>query len=167
MVGWRRLATTPEARSRTWRGGGRVMKAMLPPPGVTSLRKEMDRLFDRIWDGDEFTTMGEWNPLIDFRETKDTLIAKVEVPGIEPKDIQVTLENGVLTIKGEKRKDLEEKDEKFYRMERSYGSFARSIRLPIHVETQKVIATFKDGLLTVVMPKAPEAKGTTIPIQMK
>jgi len=103
---------------------------------------------------------------MDVSETKDALTARLEVPGIEVKDIQILLQNGVLTIKGEKRKETEEKDEKFYRMERTHGTFLRALRLPAPVDGARVQATFKNGVLTVLMPKAAEAKGATIPIQI-
>lgn len=141
------------------------MNGLMTLPTVTSLRREMDRVFDRLWEGDAFGQMGEWNPSTDLSETKDALVAKIEVPGIEPKDIHVNLENGVLTIKGEKRQETEKKDEHFYRMERSYGSFVRSIRLPVMVDAAQVSATFKNGLLTITMPKSAEARGTEIPVK--
>jgi HSP20 family protein len=114
---------------------------------------------------DTFLALGEWAPEMDLAETKDALVVKAEVPGIEPKDIQLSLKDQVLTIKGEKKQEKEEKDEHYYRMERSYGSFSRSIRLPSPVDEAKVSATFKNGLLTVTLPKTPAAKGTTIPIK--
>jgi HSP20 family protein len=143
------------------------MKALMPT-GMTSLRKEMDRLFDRFWDGDlEFTEVGEWRPVMDVSETKETLNVKVEVPGIEPKNVHVLLENGMLTIKGEKKQEVEEKDERFYRMERCSGTFMRALRLPVPVDATKVKAVFTNGVLTITLPKVAEAKGTTIPIRIE
>lgn len=141
------------------------MNALMSPPVVTSLRKEMDRLFDRLWDGDEFRLMGEWNPSMDLSETKDALIARIEIPGIEQKDVHVSLENGVLTVKGEKQLEAEKKDERFYRTERSYGSFVRTLWLPVSVDAARVTATFKNGVLTITMPKAREAMGIEIPVK--
>lgn len=91
-------------------------------------------------------------------------MVKAEIPGIEPKEIQVSLQDQVLTIKGEKKQEREEKDEHRYRMERSYGVFARSLQLPVPVDREKVAAKFKNGLLTITLPKMPVARGTTIPI---
>jgi HSP20 family protein len=127
-------------------------------------RKEMDRFLDRFWDGSEMPTTGAWTPDVDIAETKEALTIKAEVPGMESKDIQVTLENGVLTLRGEKRQEMEEKDERLYRSERHYGSFVRSLRLPANVDASKVTAAFKNGVLTVVMPKTAEARGKAIPI---
>ena len=140
------------------------MKTLLPEGGLTVFRKEMDRFLDRFWDGDDVPTFGAWAPDVDIAETKETLTIKAEVPGIEPKDMQVTLENGVLTLRGEKRQVMEQKDERLYRSERHYGSFARSLRLPANVDPTKVTAVFKNGVLTVVMPKSAEARGKAIPI---
>ena len=105
--------------------------------------------------------------MIDVLEAKDELIVKVEVPGIESKEINVQLADQVLTISGEKKYEKEEKDEKFYRMERAMGGFSRSVRLPTAVELGKVIAVFKNGLLTVTLPKTKEVKGTSIPIKIE
>jgi HSP20 family protein len=116
------------------------MRALQPWIGLTSLRKEMERLFDRFWEPDfpELVPVGEWNPRLDLSETKDALVLRAEIPGIEAKDVQ---------------------------MERSHGVFARSVRIPVPVEREKVTAKFKNGLLTVTLPKAPSAKQTTIPVK--
>ena len=143
------------------------MKALTPSAGMDNLRREMDRMFDRLWqqNGFELTTAGEWSPSTDVMETKDGFVAKLEVPGIEPKDISVSVHAGILTIKGEKKQELEDKKEHFYRVEREYGAFVRSIHLPTTVDEARVNATFTNGLLTVVLPKTADAKGTTVPIK--
>lgn len=134
-----------------------------PDSGLTAFRKEMDRFFDRVWAGDELP-VGTWVPEVDISETAEAVTLKAEVPGIEPKDLQVTLEDGVLTLRGEKRQVEEQKDERRYRSERRYGNFVRGIRLPASVEPAKVAATFRNGVVTVVMPKSVEKRGKTIPI---
>jgi HSP20 family protein len=93
------------------------------------------------------------------------VVVKAEVPGMEPQDIQLSLTADILMLKGEKKEEKEEKDEHHYRAERSYGAFARAIRLPAPVDAGKVTAKFKNGLLTVTLPKAPAAKGSAIPIK--
>jgi HSP20 family protein len=138
------------------------MKTLIPEGGLATFRKEMDRFLDRFWDGDEMPTA--WAPDVDVIETREALTIKAEVPGIDAKDIQVTLENGALTLRGEKRQVMEQKDERLYRNERRYGSFVRSLRLPANVDASKVSATFKNGVLTVVMPKTAEARGRAIPV---
>jgi HSP20 family protein len=136
---------------------------------MTSLRREMDRLFERFFDSEPgwgaLEVGGEWAPKVDLSETKDAYVLRAEIPGVEQKDVQVALQEQLLTIKGEKSKEKEEKDEHYHRMERSYGAFTRAMRLPAAVEASKVTASFKDGVLTVTLPKTPAAKGTTIPIK--
>ena len=143
------------------------MRALAPWRGMETLRHEMDRLFDRFFEPrwDEFEAVGEWAPKVDFSETKDAYLVKAEVPAVEQKDISVQLQDQMLTIKGEKHKEKEEKDEKHHRLERSWGALTRTLALPMGVETEKVSATFKDGLLTIKLPKAPGAKGMTIPVK--
>jgi HSP20 family protein len=143
------------------------MRALTPWTGMTSLRKEMDRLFERflepMWP--EMPTLGEWEPKLDVAETKDSVTVKAELPGVEQKDIAVSLQEGVLTIKGEKETEKEENDKQYHRVERSHGAFYRAVRLPAAVEAGTVTATFKDGVVTITLPKAPQAKGTAIPVK--
>ena len=107
-----------------------------------------------------------WVPPVDIYQNGDhELVLKAELPEMAREDIDITVENYVLTIKGEKRHEKEEKDERYHRMERSYGAFARSVRLPVAVDGSKVNATFKNGLLTVTLPKTAGAKGTAIPVK--
>lgn len=143
------------------------MRALTPWTGLSTMKREMDRLFDRFWEGDlsQLPSMGEWAPALDVSETKDAVMVKAEVPGMDPKEIQLSLQDQFLTLKGEKKQEKEEKDEHYYRAERSYGAFVRTVRLPATVDGSKVTAGFKNGLLTVSFPKAPTAKGTTIPIK--
>jgi len=144
-----------------------MMRALAPWRGMETLRQEMERVFDRFFEPrwEEFEAVGAWAPKLDFSETKDAFVVKAEVPGVEQKDISVSIQDQMLTIKGEKHKEKEEKDEKYHRVERSWGAFARTIALPAGVDTEKVNATFKDGVLTVKLPKTPAAKGTTIPVK--
>jgi HSP20 family protein len=143
------------------------MRALTPWTGLSTMKQEMDRLFDRFWEGDspQLPSMGTWAPALDVSETKDAIMVKAEVPGMDSKDIQLSLHDQTLTLKGEKKQEKEEKDEHYYRAERSYGAFVRAVRLPATVDGSKVAAIFKNGLLTVTLPKAPAAKGTTIPIK--
>jgi HSP20 family protein len=143
------------------------MRALTPWTGFSNMKQEMDRLFDRFWEGDmtPLPAMGTWAPALDISETKDAVMVKAEVPGMESTDIHLSLHDQTLTLKGEKKQEKEEKDEHYYRAERSYGAFVRTVRLPATVDGSKVSATFKNGLLTVTLPKAPAAKGTTIPIK--
>jgi len=141
----------------------------LTPWGFGNLQKDMERLSDRMgmaeWELPAMRTLGDFTPTLDFAENKDAFVVKAEIPGMDPQDITVALENQMLTLKGEKRLEKEEKDEHYHRMERTYGTFARTVRLPIAVDGSKVTAAFKNGLLTVTLPKAPGAKGSTIPVK--
>jgi HSP20 family protein len=127
----------------------------------------MERVFDRFLEPrwEELEAIDAWAPKVDFSETKDAFMVKAEIPGVEQKDVSVSLENQMLTIKGEKHKEKEEKDEKHHRVERSWGAFLRTLALPSGVDTEKVNATFKDGVLMIKLPKTAEAKGTTIPVK--
>jgi HSP20 family protein len=143
------------------------MKTLVPWRGMANLRDEMDRMFERFGETrwpDVFGA-GEWAPSMDVAETKEALVVKLEVPGLDPKEIQLELQENLLTVKGEKKQEKEEKDERYHRVERTYGAFARTVRLPVAVDGSKVTATFKNGLLTVTLPKTLAAKGN--PIQIK
>ena len=143
------------------------MKALAPAVNLTGLKHEMDRLFERIWDGDIAPiTIGEWMPALDLSESNEAVTVVMDVPGFEPKDIHVTIREGLLTVKGEKRVENERKDEKFYRVERERGAFTRIVRMPVEVEGSQVQANFKNGLLTITLPKAPAAKGTEVPVKV-
>ncbi|HEX6081744.1 MAG TPA: Hsp20/alpha crystallin family protein [Methylomirabilota bacterium] len=135
--------------------------------GTTGFKNEIDRLFDRLAElkGNEPLALGDWAPSMDVSETKDSLVCTVEVPGMEEKDLQVSLQENLLTIKGEKRKEREEKDEHYHRVERSYGEFERSFRFSTPIRGDEVKASYKDGVLEVRVPKAEEAKAREIEVQ--
>ena len=128
---------------------------------LTSLRREMDRLFDRFFEGWPFFRIsaagGEWAPAVDVSETAKEIVVKAELPGMDPKDIDVSVRGDVLTVAGERKQEKEEKGENFHRIERTYGSFSRSVRLPAEVDPGKVDATYKDGVLKITLRKTKEA----------
>ncbi len=126
---------------------------------LTSFRREMDRLFDRFFEGWPFrlgSEDGYWLPSVDVSETGKEVIVKAEVPGMDPKNIDVSLHDNVLTIRGERKQEKEEKEEDFHRIERSYGAFCRSIALPAQVDPDKVKAEYKHGVLSIRLPKTKE-----------
>ncbi len=134
------------------------------------MRSEMDRLWDSFFE-DRPTVrtgdwMGEWLPSLDFSETKNEFVVKAEVPGMSPKDIDISMTNGVLTIHGEKKQEKEAKEENYHFVERNYGSFSRSIRLPGEVRGDKIKAACKDGVLRVTLPKSEEAKKKELKIKV-
>jgi HSP20 family protein len=134
-----------------------------------SVRKEMDELWNRFFRESPFfrRVAGEWAPSMDVSETKDSLVLKAELPGMEAKDVKISISGDLLTIKGEKKKDVEEKDEHRHYEERYYGSFQRSFRLPVNVKKDKVDATFDKGVLKITLPKTEEAKEKEIEIKVK
>ena len=107
--------------------------------------------------------LGDWLPMMDVTVGKDAVTVTAELPGVDPKEIAITLEGDLLTLKGEKEE--EEKDERRHHVERSWGTFMRAVRLPAPVVTEKVTATFKNGVVTVTLPKTMAAKGTHIPLK--
>lgn len=115
----------------------------------------------------EVQEFGEWFPEFDLSETKNELIVRAEVPGIDPKDINISLVDNMLTIKGEKKQQMEEKNENYHFIGRGYGAFARAIPLPREVQGDKVKASYKDGILKIVLPKSEEAKEKEIQIKVE
>jgi HSP20 family protein len=145
------------------------MKALIKPRDMSSLRDEIDRFFNRVIEGADFGLLpeGDWLPALDLTETRDAVICRVDAPAMEPKDIHVTLNDGVLTIRGERKSEKEEKETTRYRLERKYGEFVRTLRLPGPVDGAKVTAQFKNGLLTITMPRLAGAAGQTeVPIRV-
>ena len=129
----------------------------------------MDNLWNRFFGETPLARRAaeEWWPSVDMSETKDSFIVKAELPGLDAKDVEVSISGDVLTIKGEKKKEVEEKDEHHYRAERYYGSFQRSFQLPVGVQADKVEAAFDKGILRITLPKVEEAKKEEIQIKVK
>lgn len=139
-----------------------------------ALQRRMDRLFDDFFNnfglarfGPFGESWGAFSPRLDLSENEKELKVSAELPGLDENDIQVSLAQNVLTISGEKKEEKEDKGQNYYRMERSYGSFQRSIPLPCEVEGDKVEAAFKKGVLTVTLPKTAEAQKRTKKISIK
>ncbi len=133
---------------------------------LSNLRREMEDLWENVAGEKEFLSMrGEWMPALDVLETKDSLIVKAEVPGMEPKDIDISLSGDLLTIKGEKKQKTEEKKENFHRIETRYGAFSRSIRVPVSVDSNKIEASYDKGVLKITLPKKEGIKAKQIEIK--
>lgn len=138
--------------------------------------REMDRMMEDFfgrrflprWPERWFRTEGLQlhAPAVDVFEEKDEIVVKAEIPGIEKDSIEVNLSDHILTIKGEKKQEEEVKEENYYRSERSYGSFVRTLELPKDVQADKVKATFKNGVLEVRMPKTEQAKAREIKVKV-
>ena len=128
------------------------------------LAREMEDTFGRFFPAWSSEERG-WMPAIDMVDQNDEIVVKADLPGLDEKDIEVTVQDGTLTIRGERKAEKEEKKEDYYYAERSYGAFMRSLPLPRGVDADKVKATFKKGVLEVHLPKAKEAKGKTVEIK--
>ena len=117
-------------------------------------------------NGQESMTLAEWAPLVDITEDDKEYVISAELPEVKKEDVKVTMENGVLTVTGERKFEKEEKNKKWHRVERSYGSFARSFALPDDGDTAKVNAEFKDGILKVHVAKSEAARPKQIEVKV-
>jgi HSP20 family protein len=115
----------------------------------------------------EVVATGDWAPRVDIAETDKEFSIKAEIPDVKKEDVKVSVDNGVLTIKGERKQEKEEKNKKFHRVERFYGSFTRSFTLPDNVDENKIEASFKDGMLNLIVPKTEEIKPKAIDVKIK
>ena len=149
------------------------MKGLIPfgervDRSLSQFRREMDTLFDRFFDK-PFAPMrfetGEWMPAVDVAETDREIIVKVELPGLEVKDIDIALKGNLLTIKGERKQESEKQEESFHRKESSYGMFSRTIQLPAEVDEDKIEAVYKKGILKISLPKTGGSAGRKIEIK--
>jgi HSP20 family protein len=139
--------------------------------GLHSLQNDVNRIFDEFFRGDiladnSFFTR-DWSPAVDIIENGDTYVLKAELPGMNKDDVKITLEENVLTIKGEKKNEDEKKDDNVHRLERSYGLFERSFTLPGTIKVNDIDAQYKNGILTLTLPKAEEAKPKKIEVSVK
>ncbi len=140
---------------------------------MATLTDRMNRLFDELWGrpirrtAEEDFLAGAWVPAVDILETRDGLQVTAELPGVDPKDVEVTVENGMLTIRGERQFEKAAEGETYHRVERVYGTFERSFALPNTVDAERIEARYKNGLLTLHMPKREEAKPKPVKIQVE
>ncbi len=133
---------------------------------LQALQDRIDKLFEESLRGRELAATS-WTPAVDIYETDDAIVLEAELPGMNEKDIEVKVEDNVLTIRGERKFEEERKEENYYRMERFYGAFQRSFTLPPNIETDKIKAEYKKGILKVTMPKKEQAKPKQIKIEVK
>jgi len=146
----------------------------MPFRDIELVGKEMDRLWDTFFEEMPLSRLvrreewpNKWLPTIDLSETKNEFVVKAEVPGMSPKDIDISLNGGILSIRGEKKQEKEEKEENYHFVERSYGSFSRTIRLPGDVQSDKIKAAYKDGVLKISLPKSEESKRKEVKIKVE
>jgi len=137
---------------------------------LAEFERGLDRLFGRKLDipfeTGEPVIMADWEPLTDITEDDKEFLVKVEAPEMKKEDVKVTVENGVLRITGERKAEKEEKDKKYHRVERSYGTFLRVFALPEGADGEKVSADYKEGVLTVHLPKTETAKPKAIEVKV-
>jgi HSP20 family protein len=140
---------------------------LVPYHPFHSLQQEVNRLFDDVFGAQETRQEAGWYPSVDVVEEKDAFLIHAELPGVNPEDVKVRMTNNVLTLSGEKRQEATSENQNYYRIERIYGMFQRSFTFPATVDPDKISASFKDGVLTVTLPKQEKALPKEIPIALK
>lgn len=138
-----------------------------PVREMMTLREAMDRLFDDAFTRPIFSNGGSTSPAIDLYQTDDEVVVKAALPGFGPNDVQISVTNDVLTLRGEFKSENGHEEATYHIREHRYGSFERSIRLPIDVQSDKAQAEFQNGMLTITLPKAEAVKPKTISIKSK
>ncbi len=131
-----------------------------------SLQRDINSIFDSMFS--EYQTNGHshaWAPLVDVAETPEAFIIKAELPGVTAEDVKINLQNNVLTLYGQKQEEEKQEDKNYYRMERTYGSFERSFNFPTMIDSAEITAEYKDGILTITLLKAEEARPRQIEIK--
>src|SRR5919206_436661 len=139
-----------------------------PVRDLRSLQDEVNRLFstnlNRVFGEDEGIARGSWNPTVDIYENKDQIVIEAELPGMNREDFDLSFENNVITLRGERRFEKKDESDNYHRVERSYGSFTRSFTLPQTVQADNATAEYKNGVLRVVLHKREEVKARRIEI---
>ncbi|OQB09711.1 MAG: Spore protein SP21 [Candidatus Omnitrophica bacterium ADurb.Bin205] len=142
-----------------------------PFTDLERIQKEMNRMFNLslAHEGNREIGIldGAWSPAVDIYDSKDNVMVKADIPGLTKDDIEVTVQGDTLFIKGEKKQEKEVKEKDYIRTERFYGNFQRAIRLPAEVQSDKVEATYKNGVLELVLPKSEKAKPKQIKLDIK
>jgi HSP20 family protein len=136
--------------------------------------REIEDMFDRYTraggvprgGGQELARTGDWTPRVDIAETDQAFVIKAEVPEVKKDDVKITVDNGILSICGERKQEQEEKGKTFHRVERFYGQFTRSFTLPDNVDEDNITATFKDGMLSLEIPKTEKAQPKAIEVKV-
>jgi len=139
-------------------------------PELSWMRRELDRLTGAMRPFELFDQgegLAAWSPAVDISEDDNSITIKADLPDVDRKDINVSVENGMLTIQGERKREKEEKKKNYHRVERSFGSYVRSFSLPESVDKDKIAAECKNGVLTLTLPKRPEKKAKPAQIEVK
>jgi len=137
-------------------------------PEFAAMQRELDHAFNRFLGGTmEDNTPSHWMPPVDIAEREKDYTIKIELPGVEKNDVKITIQKDVLTIRGEKKQEGEEKSGNYQRIERCYGSFQRSFTLPTSVSSDKIEASYDNGVLTINLPKVEEARPKEVEVKVK
>ena len=140
------------------------------PHSFPALRDRMDRLFGEMLGrgrgGEEGLATGLWVPQVDVFETPDHIVLKADLPAVKKEDVEISIQNSTLTLKGERKMETEQKDKQVHRLERSYGAFTRSFTLPPTVDAERANAEFADGVLTLTLPRREESKPKQIKVKV-
>lgn len=152
-----------------WRPYGTVVERLEPFRNLNEIQGEVNRLFDSFFGRPATVAAGErmWAPLADMYETKDDVVVTFELPGVREKDVSVSITGDMLTVKGERGLERDAKEEGYYRRERVYGKFERSMPVPIPVQADKVKATYREGVLEIRLPKVEAVKPKEIKIDVQ
>jgi len=152
----------------------RAMKTLMPwrkPVTFFSpVRQDWDEMFQRFFGNAEetgTTALASWAPQVDVEETSDAILVKADLPGVDPKDIEINVQDRTLTLRGEKHEEREDKQKQFHRIERFAGSFFRSIPLPVEADMEKISATSNKGVVTVTIPKKASAQPRKVAVKAK
>jgi len=143
-----------------------------PFQNLASIQNRMNRIFEDAFQGprsgaeDDWALGGNWAPAVDIFEQDGNIVLKAELPGVDAKDVDIRVENNILSLRGERKFSSDVKRESYHRVERAYGSFSRSFTLPSVVDTEKIKADYKDGVLQVTLPQKEEAKPKQISISV-
>jgi HSP20 family protein len=138
-----------------------------PFRNLSTLQDQVNRLFESSFQGQpDQSALTTWAPAVDIYETENELVLKAELPDVEEKDIDIRIENNMLTIRGERKFESKVKEENYLRVERTYGSFSRSFSLPATINTEAIKAEYAKGVLTIELPKRPEAKPKQVKISV-
>lgn len=150
---------------------GTALRRVDPFREFAGLQDRVNQLFRDAFSswgwGEEGLATGAWSPAVDIYESPESIEINFELPGMDKKDIQVNLENNMLTVSGERKLEHEDKRDGYHRIERSYGSFTRSFTLPNNIDLNKISAEYQNGLLRLMLPKRPEAQPKQIEVKVK
>ena len=131
---------------------------------LEAFRREMDRLFDKFFEMMPFSEQ-EFVPSVDVSETANEIMVQAEIPGIDPQELDISLNGRLLTIRGEKKSEHEEEKENYHKIERRYGSFSRTLELPSDIDPDRVEAKYKDGVLKIILPKTESGKKIKVSVE--